>query len=123
MSVELGRDLIRTQDQMGPRDTSNLVFKLFNAQIPKVYATVKRTTQNIGHAFTVGHAVNGIVGTANGVDGSQILIGSAYLAAESDPETIVSTENTFVEGLRDTEYIDTTLTTATVNTTTFKVTF
>jgi hypothetical protein len=45
------------------------------------------------------------------------------MAAESDPETIVSTENTFVEGLRDTEYIDTTLTTATVNTTTFKVTF
>lgn len=122
MVVELARDLIRTQDQLGPQDNVNLVFKLFNQKIPSVYATVKLPSTNIGHAFIVGHSVNGIVGTALGIDGQQIVVGSQALGATTT-QRVISLNNTFVEGFRDTEYIDTDETSATIDTTLFKVTF
>lgn len=122
MAAELARDLIRTQDQLGPSDTVNLVFKLFNDRIPKAYATTRILEQDIGNAFTLGHAVNGVLGVANGVGGGQLTLGVGDLGA-STISRVVSTNNTFVEAMRDTTYVDTDNTSATTDTGTHTITF
>jgi hypothetical protein len=122
MAGGLIKDVQDVQGQLNPRDTVNVFFKLFDEQLPSVNSTCRVVTQNIGHAFIVGHPVNGIVGPALGVDGQQILIGSEGLEDEV-LGIVVSDNNTFYEALRDTTYINADETTATINTTTFRVDF
>ena len=122
MSSGLARDLVRTQDQLGPSDTENLVFKLINEQIPNIYGTVKGIQQNIGHALVLGHTTNGRLGTYNGVDGQQIILGTGGLGSITISR-IVSFNNTFVETLRDDEYVDTDNTNAVVDTGTYRIDF
>jgi hypothetical protein len=122
MAINLARTLQDTQDQLGPSDTVTLVFKLFDQQMPNFRPTVKLKQQNIGDAFTVGHSVNGVIGTANGVGGGQITIGVGDLGSSSVVR-VVSVYNKFYEGFRDTEYVDDSQTSATVNTSTYEVTF
>lgn len=122
MVVGIARDLVRTQDQLGPKDPTNLVFKLLNDEMPVIYGTSKTVRENIGNAFTLGHATNGILGTANGVGGGQLTLGSGGLGSTTLAR-VTSLNQTFVEAFRDQEYTDTDLTTATVNTTDNTVTF
>lgn len=113
MAVELARDLVRTQDQLGPRDSTNLVFKLFNDQMPTVFWTTTKVEQDIGNAFVVGHATNGVIGVANGVGSGQITIGTGDLGSSSTTR-VFSGATGFKEALRDNSYIDTVNTTASV---------
>lgn len=39
--------------------------------------------QDIGHAFILGHTVNGKLGTANGIDGNQITLGNGGFGART----------------------------------------
>lgn len=118
------KDVQDTKDQLGPSDTESFVFKLFNenSAIDPTNVTVEIIKQNIGHAFVVGHATNGIIGTANGVDGSQITIGSGGLGSSS-VERVVNTGDEFVEQFSDSSYIDASRTTASVDTTNKKLVF
>lgn len=122
MATGLVRDLVRTQDQLGPSDTENLVFKIFDEDMPTVRRTTKLSRQNIGHAFILGHATNGKLGTNNGIDGQQIVLGSGGLGATTISR-VVNQDKVFVEALRDDSYVDTANTTATVDTNTFTITF
>lgn len=122
MTPNVISDVIDTQQQLNPKDVTDLVFKLFNDQLPEEHQTVRLVGQNIGHAFYLGHAKNGMLGTANGEDGSQILLGTGGLGT-STISRVMSNDNHFYEPLRDNSYVDTTLTTATVDTTTYKITF
>jgi hypothetical protein len=97
--------------------------KLFNQQLPKVQGTVSLTQQNIGHAFILGHPTNGKIGTGYlGTDGQQIRLGTSSLGAATITR-VVSLNDTFVEPLRDTTYVDSSNTTAIVDTTLHTITF
>jgi hypothetical protein len=107
-------DVQDTKDQIVPSDETGLVLKMFSETqaVDMSNVTVEITKTNIGHAFIVGHATNGVIGTALGVDGSQITIGSGGLGASS-VERVVNTKNTFVEQLSTSTFIDSSRTTAT----------
>lgn len=83
MPANLIQDVIDTQTQLGEEDTIIPVLGTFQDDINFYWDTIQIVKQNIGHAFTVGHATNGVIGTANGVDGSQITIGTSGLGASS----------------------------------------
>jgi len=75
---------------------------------------VEVSSENYGNAFTVEHPTNGCVGTANGLNGQQITIESGVGA--STVVRVVNADNIFYDELDDTDYIDTTATTATIGT-------
>jgi hypothetical protein len=83
MPNNLISDVISTQQQLGYSDTTVPLFSLFSESLACSYVGASIIRQNIGHAFTVGHIANGIVGTANGVDGSQVTIGIGGLGSSS----------------------------------------
>ena len=123
MVVEgLVRDVIEVQDQLNPRDTENLVLKRFNDQMPRVKSVHKISSTNIGDAFIFGHAVNGILGTANGEGGGQITLGEGDLGATT-VQRVICDDKTFIEPLRDTSFVDTSVTTATIVTSSYQVEF
>lgn len=121
--VSVLKDLQDTKDQIGPSDTQNLVFKRFDSSFQPAACNVELISQNIGHAFTVGHATNGIIGTALGVDGSQITIGVGGLGSSSVVRAAGGNTGTFIEMLRNNKWVDTSNTTATVDTTNFRIDF
>jgi hypothetical protein len=83
MANNLISDVVSTQQQLGYSDTTVPLFSLFSENLACSYVGASIIRQNIGHAFTVGHATNGVIGTANGVDGSQITIGTGGLGSSS----------------------------------------
>lgn len=83
MGETLARELIDTQNQLGEDDTITPVFGLFSQNIGIESTELVATKRSIGHAFTVGHPINGVIGTNNGVDGSQITIGVGGLGSSS----------------------------------------
>lgn len=83
MVIRLARDVVDVEVQLGETDPEGLVFKLFSAQAVPSIDNFTVISQNIGHAFILGHAANGQLGTANGIDGSQITLGSGGLGASS----------------------------------------
>jgi len=120
--TKLIQDTQATKDQLGPSDTQNLVFLKFDESITILPSFYQINKTNIGHAFTVGHPVNGIIGTALGIDGEQITIGTGGLG-ETVIGRIFNDNNIFCDLLRDTTHIDVANSTATVNTTDFKLGF
>jgi hypothetical protein len=60
-----------------------------------------------GHAWIIGDPVNGVLGTANGVDGSQILVGSANLGTGSSVNYVFNPNNLFNERFNFNTYINT----------------
>lgn len=83
MVVNLVQDVVDTQINLGNRDSITPVFRLFSEPVLANATSYSIITRSIGHAFTVGHATNGTIGTANGVDGQQITIGVAGLGAST----------------------------------------
>lgn len=83
-------------------------------------------TTNIGHAFILGHATNGILNTtgviASGIDGSALTLADSGWGATTTSR-VQNTNNTYREYLRTNRFVDTDVTTATVDTTTYKITF
>lgn len=120
---ELIKDVQATKEQIGPADTVIPVLKLFSATVTSMPQTLVGTKTNIGDAFTVGHSVNGIIGTANGEGGGQITIGVGDLGASSTDYVVSSNNNNFQEFLRDSTFINSANTTATTNTTTYLIDF
>ena len=83
MVQNLVRDVINTENQLGPTDTVIPILKLFSDQIKASIDSIQVVRQNIGDAFTVGHSTNSIVGAGNGVGGGQVTIGVGDLGSSS----------------------------------------
>ena len=79
-------------------------------------------SQNIGHALIVGHPTNGKIGNGyNGIDGEQIVIGSQAFGAATIL-SVVNPEDTFYEDFSFDLYVNSSNTTATLNTSSKNVT-
>lgn len=118
----LVQDVADTQAQLGESDTLIPVFSLFKESLSIIDQLVIGNKQNIGHAFILGHAANGVLGVANGIDGSQITLGSGGLGASS--LGIVHCPNKqYKEFLVTNQIVDTASTTATVNYSTQRIDF
>lgn len=72
-------------------------------------------------SFVLGHPTNGVLGTANGVGGNQIVLGDQ--SDEWITERVVNPNNTWREMLRTTTFKDTATTTGTWDTSTYKLEF
>lgn len=120
---ELIKDVQATKEQIGPADTVIPVLKLFSATVTATPQTIVATKTNIGHAFILGHPVNGVLGVANGIDSQQITLGAAGLGSSSTDYVVSSNNNNFQEFLRDSTFINSANTTATTNTTTYLIDF
>lgn len=106
------------KDQLGKNPTT---FPLLNANYSETVAVeegpTRVSTNTLGEATIVGSSTNGIVGTNTGtVSGNQQVVGGS--GRTETVERVVNPFNRFVEHFRDTEYVDTSNTTATIDTTT-----
>lgn len=72
-------------------------------------------------SFVLGHQDNGKLGTANGIGGTQIVLGD--YRGTSSVERVTNPNNTFKDYVRDTQHWDTTNSTASVDTTNHKISF
>lgn len=69
-------------------------------------------------SFILGHATNGVLGTANGVGGNQIILGD--YTSSWVTQKIVNPDNTWRELIRDTTFKDASATTGTWDTTNYE---
>jgi len=106
-----------TRDNIGSRDSTRNPILKRNAELIQIEenSTVIKTN-TIGHSFILGHPTNGVLGTANGVDGEQIVLGEAGRSGETVVR-VVNPNNTFREHFRDDDFIDTGNSTGSLNTT------
>lgn len=120
--VQGSRGLQVTRDNLAGRKDTKTVVKVNRSDVELVEGPTKVKIQNIGNAFVLGHSVNGVLGVANGINGSQITLGTAgYGALTTD--RVINYNDVFVEYLRNDEYEDTTNTTATTDYTNHEITF
>lgn len=111
-----------TRDSITGRDNVRRIPKVSRSDVTLDELPTKISFQNIGDAFVLGHTVNGVLGTANGSGGGQITLGTADYGALTT-QAVINYQNTFKEYFRDSTFIDTTNTSATVDLTTFQVDF
>jgi len=121
MSIAKGHQV--TRDNLAGRKNVRTVVKVNRSDTEIDELPLRVKFQNIGHAFILGHTVNGVLGTPQlGVDGQQIVLGTVGLGS-LDLARVVNNENTFRDYYRDTTFFDTTNTSATISTATFRVDF
>jgi len=113
-----------TADNLNPYDTVNPLLKRGIEFVRLVEGPTIINQISIGDAFTVGDSVNGIIGTANGRNGTQITIGVGKLGTET-LNYVTNPNNHHIENFRRPDkstsgattlqysFEDTTLTTAT----------
>ena len=70
-------DLQQTRDSVSSEPPTQPIYKIKNEKVLVEEASSKTTKDTIGHSFIMGHSVNGVLGTANGDDGQQIILGEA----------------------------------------------
>ncbi len=114
------KDSAAIRDQLGndPDTTFYLNADYFETVGIEENSTIIKTN-TIGHSFVLGHLTNGVLGTANGVDGSQLVLGDAGRSGEIVIR-VVNPNNTFREHFRDIIFKDSP-TTANWDTTNFKL--
>lgn len=114
-------DVENIKSQLIEDDGTLSVVEQTTETIRVVPRTVRYTSHDTGHSLIVGHASYGKIGSGyNGPDSTQLLLGVNLVGVE---EMISSHDNEFWEGCRHTDFVDTDNTSATVNTTLFKITF
>jgi hypothetical protein len=107
--ADLNRVNIRNRevrDELGSQPTTTEVYKTWteNVKVEEGPTVVKQ--QHIGHAFVVGHPVNGRIGSGyNGVDGEQIVIGSQALG-DLTTVRVTNPNNRFIDRFWFDEFID-----------------
>jgi hypothetical protein len=110
------------RDELGSEPSIQPIYVVKTENIKTELSATQVGTTHIGHAFTVGHPVNGIIGTANGLDGQQITIGTGGLGTR-EVIRVVSPNNRFIDRFYFDTYISTGSSTTTIDTTNGKVKF
>lgn len=111
-----------TRDNLAGRRNVTTVVKVNRSDAVLDELPLRIQTQKIGNAFILGHTVNGVLGTANGVNGSQITLGTAGYGA-LDTVAVVNHQNTFREYFRGLTFFDSANTSATINASNYQVDF
>lgn len=109
---DLQKSALATRDQLGRPDSINPVGVWdFKEQIGIEEGPTAVFTRNIGTAFILGHPDNGVIGTdllGAGTYGSNVV------------DTVVNSNNAFHEHFRDSDYNDSTNSTASWDTTNYR---
>lgn len=92
-----------TSDNLNPADNTVPILKKNDEDIRVEEDSTLVYTNTIGHTFVFGHSVNGKLGTANGVDGSQIVLGEAGRSGLVLSK-VVNQNNLFRENFRVTTF-------------------
>ena len=117
---QMAESLQDTRDNIGAKDsTRDIILDRNNEKVLIEENSTRLFTNTIGHSFIFSHSVNGKFGTANGVDGQQIVFGEAGRSGETIIR-VVNPNNNFREHFRDTTFKHTD-TTADWNTTLFRL--
>jgi hypothetical protein len=112
-----------TRDNLAGRADTRTVVKISRSDVEIDELTMRAQLQDIGHALILGHTVNGVIGTpALGSDGQQIVIGETGYGTLS-PSRVVNFQNTFREYFRNTVFVNSASTDATINTATYQASF
>lgn len=109
-----GKSIQNTQDELGRESGTAQIARAKSEQFIIEEMPRQEIEQNIGHVFIVGHSVNGIIGTANGIDGQQITIGTGGLGTATVVK-VTNLNNKFIDRFKYNTFIDTDNSTATVN--------
>ena len=91
-------------------DTRDIETNRINEKVIMDENTSKIERQTHGHSFILGSSVNGVLGVANGEDGSQIVLGSAGRVLSV--LAVVNPNNIYRERFKDASFEDTGVTTA-----------
>jgi hypothetical protein len=70
-------DSVKVKDQLGRPENKNITVKRFKEDSIIEDDGVIISVNTIGNSFIIGHRLNGVIGTANGKNGSQVVIGEA----------------------------------------------
>lgn len=119
---QIVQDKQQVRDELGYQTESVPIFKIGSETIDVFHGPVRLTTRNIGNAFILDSTTNGILDTANGLSNGQITLDEGDIGPTTELR-IVNYKNIFNDLLRSTYYVDTGVTTATVNTTNHDITF
>ena len=111
-----------TKGAIGRRTTVDPIVKFSAERLRLDECAHKFQKTNIGHAFILGHPTNGVLGVANGIDGSQITLGDGGLGTTT-VLGVINRDNVFKEYFRYNDYVDSTNTTCSVDLTNHKITF
>lgn len=98
-------DAIKIKDQLGRPENKNIIVKRFSQDVVVEANTVTMKKNYDGHSFILGHTTNGVLGTANGIDGSQIVLGEANRSIVL--HRVFNPTDVYREHFRDTNFQDT----------------
>lgn len=110
------KNVQRTRDELSPEPSTHEVYKVKSEIINVEEGPTQVNLIGGGHAFIIGDTTNGVLGTANGVDGSQITLGTASLGTGTSEYYIFNPSNLFNERFNFTTFVDTTNSTGTQST-------
>ena len=93
---DLTEDTARIKDQLGKNPET---FPVLNADYSEAAiieeGPIQVSTENIGHSLTFGHATNGVIGTADGIDASQLEMGNS--SRVETIQRVVNSNKRFIE--------------------------
>lgn len=103
-------DSIKVKDQLGRPEDKGFFVKRPRDEVIVEDGPCYITSVGIGNSFIIGHPTNGVIGTANAVNGQQIVIGEANRGTIITK--VVNAFNMFREHFVNTYFKDSTYTTA-----------
>jgi len=126
LSVRSAKDKAKIRDQLGnDPQVSPILNADYDEEAYLEGGPGKAETLTLGHVWIAGSSTNAIVGSWTGTqDGQQLVVGPDGTGGRTNQiEEIINPNNIFHEHFRDEGYINSPLTSATINLTTGTVTF
>jgi len=111
----------QTRDELNPEVDVTPVLKKFQEDVEVIGQPTMFKKQNIGDQFIVSHPINGVLGVANGIGGTQIVLGNSKIGPLS-LFAVVNSVNTYIEMFKTITFKHVS-TTANWNTTTTQIEF
>jgi len=109
--TNLGGNLQQTRDSVSSEPDEQSVYIVSAINIGIEVGPTKITTAGGGSAFIIGHPTNGVLGTALGMNGKQVIIGLGGLGGGSAIQQVINPNSRFVERFNFDTFIDTSNTT------------
>lgn len=108
-------------DEIGTEPATQPIYKNKTETIQVELGPIQTEQTYIGNSLVLGNTVNGVLGVANGVNGSQILLGAQNVTTEV--ERVINYNNIYIERLTYNNFEDTSNTTADWDTTNKEIDF
>ena len=120
--TQVAKNQQKTNDEIGFLSNITPVFKIRRRGIRLVHSPIVVTNTDIGDAFILGSATNGVLGAHNGHAGTQVTLGRGKIGPTLTL-AVTNANNTYQEMLRANTFVNTGATTATVSTVNHDINF